>query len=157
MTELEKFCMQGWGRCPHTGVDLNLPLSRVCPLVSEVNHLLREPTGTPSFLCAEHNRGTCPAADRIITLALDESYRRDSPLSRQDVLLLVRMCNDEVKRFVNDWLNDVGDVAVPFLGRMVMETIKAADSIDAYRAFLRTIPHDNQLKLYELLTSNDRR
>lgn len=154
MSELDRFLLGSWGRCPATGADPNLPLSRLCPLANDVYRLLGQPTHTPSFICRDHNKGTCPLADRIQELALEESYRRDSPQTRQEVLDLVHCYSTEVQDFVSRWLDDVRDECIPYVGRMVVETMRATNSDESYRKFMRTIPHDNQCVLYSLLRTN---
>lgn len=157
MCELDQFLLKSWGHCPATGCYLNLPLSRVCPLANEVYSLLGSSTGTPSFICGDYNKGNCPLADRIQTLALEQSYRQENPQTRQEVLDLVRCHNTEVKDFVGHWLEDVQDESIPYVGTMVVETLRATDNDENYRKFIRTVPHDNQCVLYSLLKTSYRR
>ena len=145
--DLDTFLMNSWGKCAPNNYDLNLPLSRVCPLAGEVYKLIGVDFAVPpSFACAAFRKQSCPAeswvVDAVVTLAEEnesaEFERRMKPL-------------------LDFWRGE--NAHEPH----ILANIEAmvAEVVAAYRLFqTKGIEpqtgrwHDNQCSLYELLRFN---
>lgn len=153
--ELDTFVLRSYGRCEAYNVNLDLPLSRLCPLAYQIVSLRRDRQAPPPFLCKDYSEHHCPLAERIETLALEEAARLENPQTLEDIQRIMRPHNQQSKDYVNWWLSVTPECDLPNVGRMVAQAIKATDSDEEYKKFVRSFPHDNQLCLWELLKQRE--